>query len=174
VRDTEIIESLRTCLTVPVGRHLYGVLGSYQRLNVFAETLKQATTPDGQPFPKPLSVNKGILDSIPDEEFRLLVQNEAKRPEPTAAHVAQAFERFLRSHLKGEVILVLANFEMLFAYNIELSLLRTLARDEDRILLLLPGRRGAGRVVMFPEMERASYTLPTNLIAENHLWELRD
>lgn len=174
MRDTEIIESLRTCLTVSVGRHLYGVLGSYQKLRAFAETLQQATTPDGKPFPAPLSVNKGILESIPDTEFRWLVENEAKRPEPTAAHVAQAFERFLRSHLKSESILVLANFEMLFAYNIELSLLRTLARDEDRMLLLLPGRRSSGRVIMFPDLDRGSYTLPTNLIAENHLWELRD
>jgi hypothetical protein len=174
LRDTEIIESIRTCLDVPVGRHLYGVLGSYQRLKTFAEELQQATTPDGQPFPVPVSVNKGILDSIPDDEFHHLVENEAKRPEPTVAHVAQAFEHFLRSHLKGGGVLVLANFEMLFAYNIELSLLRTLARDEDRLLLLLPGRRGRGRVVMFPDVDKGSYTLPTNLIAENHLWELRD
>jgi hypothetical protein len=26
---------------------------------------------------------------------------------------------------------------------------------------------------MFPEMEQGSYTLPVNLIADNHLWELR-
>jgi hypothetical protein len=59
------------------------------------------------------------------------------------------------------------------AYRVELNLLRTLAADDDRVLLLLPGRRDGGRVVLFPEASDGSYTLPTNLIADNHLWQLR-
>ncbi len=88
-------------------------------------------------------------------------------------HVAKA-GRFLRANLTGKGILVLSNLEMLFAYHIELSLLRTMAADEDRVLLLLPGRRSHCRIIMFHEMDEGDYTLPTNLIAENHLWELRD
>ena len=120
-----------------------------------------------------VNVNRGILDAIPDDEFRQLVENEAKRPEPTAAHVAKAFERFLRANLTGGV-LVLSNLELLFAYSVELNLLRTMAADEDRILLLLPGRRSRDRIVMFHEIEDSDYTLPTNLIADNHLWEVRE
>ncbi|HSV30555.1 MAG TPA: hypothetical protein VLH40_00835 [Atribacteraceae bacterium] len=70
--------------------------------------------------------------------------------------------------------LVLSNPEMLFAYHIKLNLLRTMAADEDRVLLLLPGRRSHGRIIMFHEMDEGDYTLPTNLIAENHLWEIRE
>lgn len=172
MKDTEIIEALRSKLAMPGGRHLYGVLGTYPLLTTFAEKLQQARAPDRRKFPKPLSVNRGILDSIPDEEFRRIVENEAKRPEPTAAHVAKAFESFLRSVLKGKGIVVLANLEMIFAYNLELNLLRTMAIDENRILLLLPGRRVRGRISMFPNLEPGDYTLPINLIAENHLWEL--
>ncbi len=84
-----------------------------------------------------------------------------------------AFERFLRANLTGKGILVLSNLEMLFAYRIELNLLRTMAADVDRVLLLLPGRRSRGRIIMFHEMDEGDYTLPTNLIAENHLWEIR-
>jgi hypothetical protein len=171
---TDIIESLRNKLGMPGGRHLYGVLGEYPALSIFAKKLAQAKTPDGRRFPKPLSVNLGILKSIPDDEFKDLVANEAKRPEPTAAHVAKAFEIFLRSKLRGKGLIVLANLEMLFAYHLELNLLRTMAADEDRILLLLPGQRRAGKIVMFPDLQEGSYTLPTNLIAENHLWELRE
>lgn len=174
MKPTEIIEALREKLTVPGGRHLYGVLGSYSQIDNFAKKLHDAKTPDGIKFLKPLNVNRGILDSIPDDEFRQLAENEAKRPEPTAKHVAKAFERFLRSELKRNDLLVLANFEMLFAYHIELNLLRTLAADESRILLLLPGKRSRGRIVMFHEMEDGNYSLPVNLIAENHLWELKD
>jgi hypothetical protein len=174
VKETEIIETLRSKLAVPGGRHLYGVLTTYHALEGFAKKLQQAKGPDGKRFPKPVSVNRGILDSIPDEEFRKLVESEAKRPEPTAAHVARAFESFLRSSLEGRGLVVMKDLEMLFAYHLELNLLRTMAADENRILLLLPGRREGGKIIMFPELDERSYTLPSNLIADNHLWELRD
>jgi hypothetical protein len=171
--DTEIIETLRAKLAIPVGRHLYGVLGPYNALQRFAGHLQEARTPDGDRFPSPISVNRAILDAIPDEEFRDLAENEAKRPEPTARHVADAFERFLRDALKEHTLLVLAHLELLFAYNIEPQALRTLATDNHRILVLLPGRRDRGRVTLFPQLETATRTLPANLIAENHLWELQ-
>ncbi|HPZ10443.1 MAG TPA: hypothetical protein PL110_20300 [Candidatus Eremiobacteraeota bacterium] len=114
MKDTEIIEALRSKLSLEAGRHLYGVLGSYKRLNEFTHKLKDAVSPDGTPFPVPLSVNKGILSSIPDEEFRELAENEAKRPEPTASHVEKAFEAFLRANLKGKRLIILAGVEMLF------------------------------------------------------------
>ena len=174
MKSTEIIEAIRQKLTVPGGRHLYGVLGTYSQLSKFARKLHQAKTTDGDSFPRPVNVNRGILDAIPDDEFKQLAENEAKRPEPTAAHVARAFERFIRANLIARGVLVLASLEMLFAYHIELNFLRTMAADEDRVMLLLPGRRSGGRIIMFHEMDEGDYTLPTNLIAENHLWELRE
>jgi hypothetical protein len=173
MNDTEIIETLCSKLLVPTGRHLYGVLGTYPELKSFAEKLQQARDPDGKPFPAPLSVTRGILNAIPDDEFRSLVLYEAKRPEPIAAHVAQAFETFLRLHLKENGLIVLESLEILFAYNSDFSLLRTLATDSHRILLLLPGKWEHGHVVMFPDQKDGDYTLPGNLVAENHLWELR-
>ena len=175
MRDTDIIDALRTKLAQPGGRHLYGVLGSYRQLEAFAKKLnREAKTPDGKRFPKPLNVNLGILKEIPDEEFRQLVENEAKRPEPTAAHVAKAFESFLRKNLGRRGLLVLSNLELLFAYRLELNHLRTMAADDYRVVLLLPGKRSGGNVALFPNSDQGSYTLPTNLIADNHLWELRD
>ena len=104
MRDTEIIEALRSKLALPGGRHLYGVLGTYAQLAAFAKKLQHVRSPDGRRFPPPLSVNRGILDAIPDAEFHTLVEDEAKRPEPTAAHVARAFEVFLRTQLPGKVV----------------------------------------------------------------------
>ncbi len=172
MKDTEIIEAIIRKLNIPGGRHLYGVLGTYQNLTSFEKKLQQAKTQDGKKFPKSLSVNKGILDTIPDEEFRQLVENEAKRPEPTAAHVAKAFETFLRLKLQGKGLIVLSNMEMLFAYHLELNLLRTMATDDNRVLLLLPGHRSSGTIIIYPDSGEGSYTLPTNLIAQDHLWEL--
>jgi hypothetical protein len=173
MKETEIIELLRNKLGMPGGRHLYGVLGSYKVLNSFAQKLQQVKNLDGVQFAKPKSVNKGILDEIPDDEFRLLAANEAKRPEPTAAFVNKAFETFLRRHFSEQRgLLILQNLEMLFTYHLELNMLRTLAADQNRVLLLLPGKRISGKIVMFPELTENSYILPTNLIADNHLWEL--
>jgi len=102
------------------------------------------------------------------------VVNEAKRPEPTAAHVAKAFDSFLRSKLKKKGLLVLWHLEMLFAYHLELNVLRTMATDDDWILLLLPGKRSSGKIIMYPDDDEGSYMLPSNLIADNHLWEITE
>jgi len=171
--NTEIIEMLRGRLSLPGGRHLYGVLGTYNLLTRFAGQLAKAKSVDGKSFPKDISVNRGILEGIPDDEFRKLVNDEAKRPEPTTAHVAAAFEQFIRSKLAGQGLVVLKDLELVFSYHLELNLLRTLATDQDRLLLLLPGRRERGGVILFPDSDHGSYTLPTNLIADNNLWELR-
>jgi hypothetical protein len=173
MKPAEIVELLLAKLALPGGRHLYGVLGSYGQLDAFAAELGKARLPEGGRFPAPLNVNRGILDAIPDDEFKKLVNAEARRPEPTAAHVAKAFTAFLREHLRGKGLVVMGHLEMLFAYRVELNLLRSLATDDDRVLLLLPGRRDGRRVVMFPDLAEGSYTLPTNLVADNHLWELR-
>jgi len=174
MNSTEIIEIFRQKITIPSGRHLYGVLGGYTRLEGFAKNLCQIKTLDGIPFPKPISVNAGILESIPDDEFRRLAEDEAKYPEPVAAHVRRAFDRFLRETLRNDQVVVLADIEMLFAYNVEMSPLRTMATDDNKVLLLLPGKRSSGRITMFHEAGEGNYTLPTNLIADNHLWEITD
>lgn len=171
--NTEIIELLRLRLSLPGGRHLYGVLGSYDMLARFATQLAKAKSVEGKTFPIGISVNRGILETIPDEDFRKLVNDEAKRPEPTAAHVAAAFEKFIRLELASQGFVVLKDFELVFSYHLELNLLRTLATDQSRLLLLLPGKRERGGVTLFPDSDHGSYTLPTNLIADNNLWELR-
>lgn len=174
MNDTEIITILYDKLSIQTGRHLYGVLGTYQAIRRFKENIQGVNMPAGGPFPAPLSVTRGILDAIPDTEFRALVEREAKMPAPTAAHVLQAFETFLRDVLKHENFVILEYLEILFAYRCELSLLRTLPTDDKHVLLLLPGRRERDRIIMYPEQTDAEFMLPSTLIAENHLWELKD
>ena len=66
-------------------------------------------TQDNDPFPKSVNVNRGILEAIPHDEFKRLAEDEAKRPEPTAAHVGRAFERYLRANLNRAKFLILGN-----------------------------------------------------------------
>ena len=167
----DIIVALRAKLTVPVGRHLYGVLGDYRALAVFERELEGTTIADGEPFQKPESVNKGIINRFSDEQFRTLVSDEAKRPEPTRASIGSAFEEFVKEKLQTNKTLILKDLELVFIYNIDLSALRILAADQYRIILFLPGKRVRDRIQMFPESDY-DFSLPRNLIAENHIWEI--
>ena len=156
-----------------MGRHLYGVLGTYEALDIFAQKLQQGTTIEGSPFPAPISVNRGIIDAFSDEDFRSIVKDEAKRPEPTRKSIQTAFENFIRERLRENGLVVLSHLELIFAYDLDMNPLRTLSADDSRIILLLSGKRVGERIIMFPERTDGSYTIPTNLIAEDHLWEVK-
>ena len=170
---TEIIEALRHRLSVPGGRHLYAVLGAYPELRAFANTLTLATDVNGKHFPAPLSVNRSILESFADERFHELARSEANYPEEAKTAVQEAFNRFVRESLKRDGLVVLSELEIVFAYGVELGPLRAEAADDQRLLLLLPGRRVGPRVELFPEAGENRFTLPPSLVADNQTWELR-
>ncbi len=172
MKDMDIIIALRNKLETPVGRHLYGILGTYDALAKFEHTLKDVKTSEGLPFPAPVSVNRGIINAFSDDEFRSIVKDEARRPESTSASVKKVFQQFLRKNFTKKNILILKDLEILFPYNIDLNPLRTMATDEDRLLLLLPGERSGERIVMYPNNPKGEYKIPKSLIAENHLWEI--
>jgi len=171
MKDTDIIIALREKLDRPVGRHLYGILGTYDALDKFESAIKGMKTSKGALFSDPVSVNKSIIDTFSDDEFRSIVKEESRRPEPTRASIKKAFEQFLRKQFAENDILILKDLELLFPYNIDLSPLRTMASDEDRLVLLLPSKRSGERLIMYPNIE-GEYKIPKALIAENHLWEV--
>ena len=81
---------------------------------------------------------------------------------------------WLRSSNGGSFI-GLKNLEILFAYDLELNCLRIRAANQKHILLLLPGEKVGDRVTLFHEAPQNNHrTLPTNLVPENHLWELSE
>jgi hypothetical protein len=168
----EIIEALRRRLSVPTGRHLYAVLGSYPQLKEFAAKLQVANYVNGQRFPAPLSVNRGILESIPDDRFHELAHSESKYPEEARTAIEEAFNTFVRSSLRRDGLVVLWELEIVFAYEVDLGRIRAEAADDERLLLLLPGHRVGNRIELFPEAGANRYTLPPSLIAENQTWEL--
>jgi len=167
----DVIIILRDKLRIPVGRHLYGILSNYPTLDAFEKELKDTTIVEGELFPTPHSVNREIINAFSDDEFRELVQEEAKRPEPTRASIMNVFEQFIRKKLETSNTLILKDLELLFIYNIDFSSLRVLATDQHRIILLLQGKRVRDRIVMYPESDY-DFNLPKNLIADNHIWEL--
>ena len=166
MNDIEIIENIQKKLTIPIGRHLYGIIGTYDSLIQFVEKLQQAKTPDGSDFPPPFSLTRGILDAFSDQEFKKIVTDEAKRPEPTQKSIEKEFENVIRQSLSKNKLVVFKDLELLWAYKIDLNPLRTLATDDKRIIVLLPGRRSGSKVFMFHEQKGEEFLLPDNLIAE--------
>ena len=178
MNDIEIIELLRKKLSIPIGRHLYGLLGSYPALERFTKELKKATYEDNLQFPLPISVSSSILNQFSDEEFHRIVTDEAKRPEPTRKSIEDEFNAFVRRTLVSNKLVVYTDLELLFAYGVDLNSFRTLATDDKRIILLVPGVRKGGVIYLYPEYQKKFPTqkeiiLPSNLIAEDHLWELK-
>lgn len=171
-----IISEIREKLQFAVGRHLYGVLGSYAQLQQFEKTdLVQARDPQGNPFPEPINLNRELLARIGDDDLRQLIKDEARYPQAVQRQLGQKFDQTLGDLLASPSsgLLTLKQVELLFTYNLDLSVLRTRASNQNHILLLLPGQRRGEQVIIFHETEpRFHRTLPGNLIADNHLWEL--
>ena len=172
----QIISQLRDKLTFDVGRHLYAVLGGYEQLDQFERRdLAQARDPEGQSFPLPFNVNRELLARIGDDDLRHLVKVEARRFNAVQRHLNQAFDQLLHDLLQQNRLIILKQLELLFAYSLDLSVLRTRASNQSHILLLLPGERRGERLLIFHEAaERFQRSIPQNLVADNHLWEMAD
>ena len=170
----QFISQLREKLQFDIGRHLYGVLGTYKQLAQFErEDLRQARMPDGALFPRPINLNKTLLDNIADEDLRRLVRDEARRPHTAQSRLNQELDAVLGELLKNTNFLIVKQIELLFAYNLDLSVFRTRASNQHHMLLLLPGARRGEQVNLFQDADpRFHRLLIPNLIADNHLWEL--
>lgn len=172
----EINSELRQKLGMPTGRHLYVVLGTYARLERYESVdFREARSPEGQSLGLPVNVNLTLLERIRDDELKRMVQTEASRPESVKDRLYRELDAVVAEKLTNGSFLALNNMELLFAYDLELNCLRIRAANQKHILLLLPGARVGDRIILFHEADTNSHrTLPTNLVPENHLWELSE
>jgi hypothetical protein len=169
-----IVSELRQKLQYAVGRHLYGVLGSYEQLRHFEENdLIHATDGGQRPFPCPINLNRALLESIEDVDLRRLVRDEARYPQAVRGTLNRAVQQVLNRELQKTTFLIVKHIELIFAYGLDLTVFRTSATNQSHILLLLPGERRGQHVALFLDADsRFHQNLPNNLIADNHLWEL--
>jgi len=171
-----IISELRDKLRFEVGRHLYGVLGTYERLARFErEDLGQARDPEGRSFPAALNLNAALLAHIGDDDLRQMVKDEARRPQTVRYHLNRELDSLLGELLQRSHFLIVKQVELLFAHNLDWSVFRTRASNRNHVLLLLPGEKRGDQIALFQEATpRFHRVLPANLLADNHLWELDD
>ena len=139
----QVISELRKQLKNQSGRHLYVALGTYDQLETFEKhNLTSAVSADGQTLPKPVNFNLELLANIEDETLRRMVRDESRRPQAVESQLNQAFEQLLREHFKNQSLLILKQCELLFAYKLDMSKLRTYATNQNHLLLLFPGKVG--------------------------------
>ena len=176
ITGPQVISELREKLQFSVGRHLYGLLGTYVQLAEFEQAdLAQARDPHGNPFPSAINLNRELLARIGDDDLRQLVRDEARRPQAIQRRLGQELDSLLDDLLQKDHLLILKQLELTFAYSLDLSVFRTRATNQNHILLLLPGERRGEHIALFHEADpRFHRFLPGNLIADNHLWELKD
>jgi hypothetical protein len=172
----EINSQLRQKLEMPTGRHLYVVLGSYDRLERYERVdFREARSLGGERLGDPINVSHSLLDRISDDELKRLVQTEASRTESVKDRLSKELDTLVAEKLNAGFFLALKNLEILFAYDLELNCLRIRATNQKHILIMLPGEKLGDRITLFHEAPPNNHrTLPTNLVPENHLWELSE
>ena len=172
----EINSQLRQKLEMPTGRHLYVILGTYARLDRYERVdFREARSPANEKLAPAVNINHALLARVADEELKRLVQTEASRLESVRDRLAKELDTFVADRLEASSLLTLKNIELLFAYDLELNCLRIRAANQKHILLLLPGQRVGDRITLFHEAHANNHrTLPTNIVPENHLWELSE
>lgn len=172
----EINSQLRQKLEMPTGRHLYVILGTYERLERYERVdFQEARSPTNEKLSDPINVNHHLLERIPDEELKRLVQSEASRTESVKDRLSKELDTLVADKLNVRSFMALKNLEILFAYDLELNCLRIRAVNQKHILLLLPGEKVSDRITLFHEApQKYQRTLPHTYVQENHLWELNE
>lgn len=176
MNGTQIIQEISKNIKNEIGRHLYGVLGTYSQLEKFKSiNLSHLKDVEGNSVPSPVNLNQAFLEKFPDEFLRELVRSESKTPTAVQDKLNKAFSSLLSDLLMQNHVLVLDQIELLFAYQMDLQILRAHAANQNHIILLLPGEFNQSGVHLFTEAStQFQRALPPQLITENHLWEITD
>lgn len=180
LRELGLLFSAQAC-----DRHVYCVFGPYARIQPFAKRLRQET-------------ERGSLNTVGKVEFLSLNRDiiahlKAKGMYEEAASLADkgrerfksvlsaAFRDLVTSRIEapGVVGLVLADFELLYAYDLggnDISLARQVAINGRRVCLLVPGAMRDGRLWIFDEDPESRREFPEALVFKNSGWvfELAD
>jgi hypothetical protein len=184
---TGILQELGKLFRVPANdRHVYCVFGPYARLRPFARRLREEI--ERGSFGalgkvEYLSLAKDLLGHLRttekyDEAGRLADQG---RDDQLRTVLAASFRDLVTSRLEagGAIGLVLADFELLYAYDLgghDLSFARQVAINGRRVCFLIPGAMRDRRLWIFDEDPESRQEFPETLVFREAGWvfELTD
>jgi len=160
-------------------RHVYCVYGPYERLQPFATRLRHETEKgsfNALGKVQFLSLNTELILYLKDrgiyEEAAALADKGRDR---FRTILSAAFRDLVTSRIEARDVvgLVLADFELLYAYNLggnDISLARQVAINGKRVCLLVPGAMRDGRLWIFDEDPESRREFPEALVFKNSGW----
>jgi len=161
-------------------RQVYCVFAPYAHLRPFQKRLQEEVAKDSfnqLGRVEYLSLGQGIVAEMKtnnsyERATRLADQN---RKEEFRTLLSQTFRNLITSRIeaKGTIGLVLADFELLYAYDLgenDISLIRQVAINGKRVCLLVPGAMRDGRLWIFDEDPESSREFPPALIFKDSGW----
>lgn len=161
-------------------RQVYCIFAPYAHLHPFQKRLQEEVAKDSfnqLGRVEYLSLGRDIVAEMKkhssyEQATRLADQN---RKEEFRTLLSQTFRNLITSHIeaKGTIGLVLADFELLYAYDMgenDISLVRQVAINGKRVCLLVPGSMQDGRLWIFDEDPESSREFPPALIFKDSDW----
>ena len=156
------------------GRNLYSVLGTYDQLENFSSEFKGVA--DSSWNMRVFSLtrdfiayveNKGLLDE--------LVENERKdRSETVRSNLEKAVKDCLTSLIRQHNVLLLRDFELLYAYDLSFEFLWEWAKEGKKVVFLIPGEKRGETVYIFPWSSDTRRIFPRNLLKEEWIWKITE
>jgi hypothetical protein len=176
-----ILEELGKLFLVPAhDRHVYTVYGSYRQLRPFQRRLQEAVCQgnfNSLGRVEYLSLNREIHSHL---ESRGLSEKASKlaasrRDDELRSLLSGAFRELVTSRIEaqGTLALVLADFELLYAYGLggnDISVVRQIAINGKRVCLIVPGNLRDGRLWIFDEDHESRREFPEPLLFLNSDW----
>ncbi len=167
------IRIFRARLANKIGRHVYAFVGDSQTLEVLEGYLGMLRTPQGGlPLPKATSLNRVVLERLPQPRLEALARREPLQRAAIYQELTEAFQGFIQDHFRRWNILILKDFELLFHYGVELGYLRGVSIDRRHTALLIPGRRRGNRVLAYGWDEREGWEFYPGLVVPQEIWEV--
>jgi hypothetical protein len=169
----EAIRLFRAELASQIGRHIYAFVGDGQALELLEGYLGRLRTPQkGLPLPGITSLNRVVLERIPQPRLEALARREALQGTAIYRELSRSFQSFVHDYFSREDILIIKDFELLFRYGVELGLQRSVSIDRRHTALLIPGRRNGDRIFAYARGGQGGWEFYPGLAAPQGIWEV--
>jgi hypothetical protein len=156
------------------GRNLYSVIGGYEELERFVKEFEGISERSWRMHI--VSMNKdflGYLESV--SLLEKLIDFESKEKKHSVRNgLEKAFKNWITSLLTKYDTLVLYGFELLYAYDLSFEFLWEWAKEEKKVIFLIPGEKRGATVYIFPWNDKTRKVFPRSLLKEEWIWEIEE
>jgi hypothetical protein len=157
-------------------RRLYIVVGAYEALHFLRDRLRMIYSSTANSEVGFVSLNTTLIDQLKlRSQLELATQlADERRDERLKRVIAETWATLLSQQLSQHTGLILADWELFFAYlgEHEIVRVRQMAINGKHICLLLPGAVHKERVWIFDQDKSARKEFPPNMIIPHWTFEL--